>query len=160
MASAKETALGLWDWENAATLKVLRAVPEDRLGFRPHAKGWAMGPLAWHIATSERWFCTDAMGLAVPGDDPVPKERPPATAAAMAAAREASHAALAGAVKAQSDAWFQEEAGFKGMRMSREQVVHLMVRHEIHHRGQLSMLLRIAGAKVPAVYGPSADDAG
>jgi uncharacterized damage-inducible protein DinB len=160
MGAALDAALQVWDHENGSTLRMLRAIPEDRLDFRPHPKGWAVGPLAWHLVASERWFCTGAMGLEMPGADPVPKDRPPATASAMAAAREGSHAALAAAVRARGGAWLSGEVEFYGMRMTREHVVGLMVRHEIHHRGQLSMLLRIAGAKVPGVYGPSADEPG
>jgi uncharacterized damage-inducible protein DinB len=42
--------------------------------------------------------------------------------------------------------------------MPRHRVIDLMVRHEVHHRGQLTVLVRLAGGKVPAVYGDSADE--
>jgi uncharacterized damage-inducible protein DinB len=160
MRPEAESALQAWEWEHGTTLKVLRAIPEGRLGVRAAEKGWRLGDLAWHLCSSERFFCVGALGLAVPGEDPVPKDRPPATAAAMAAAREASHAALFAAARAKDDAWMEEVVEFYGTRLRRTEVLHLMLRHEAHHRGQLTVYLRLAGARVPGTYGPSADDAG
>lgn len=160
MDGQHEAALATWEYENATTLRVLRAIPDGTLDLRAAAKGWRLGDLAWHICTSERWFCTGPLGLEVPGEDPVPKDAPPATAAAMAAAREGSHAALAAALQGKDGAWLDEVVEFYGMALPRVEVLRLMVRHEVHHRGQLSVYLRLAGGKVPSIYGPTADDAG
>ena len=156
-----EATFQAWEHENGTTLRVLRAVPEGRMDVRAAEKGWRLGDLAWHLCTSERWFCTGAMGIPEPAENPVPKDRAPGTAAAMAEAREASHAALAALVRARGEAWLDEVVDFYGkMKLPRLQVLHLMLRHEIHHRGQLTVYLRLAGGRVPGVYGPSADDAG
>jgi uncharacterized damage-inducible protein DinB len=119
-----------------------------------------MGDLAWHLPTSERWFATGALGLRVPGVDPVPKDARPADPAGIADAADRSHALLLEAFRGQDDAWLAEEVEFYGRRMPREAIVGLMLRHGAHHRGQLTVYLRLAGGKVPGVYGPSADDAG
>jgi uncharacterized damage-inducible protein DinB len=153
-----EATLRVWEQENANTLRVLRAIPNAHITLRPHPRGWRMKDLAWHLATSERWFCTGPLGLEPPGPDPVPKDRPPSSGAAMAAAREESHAALAREAAKRPAPWFAGEVEFHGMRLPREEVLRLMLRHEAHHRGQLTIFLRIAGAKVPGVYGPSADE--
>jgi len=155
---SREATLRVWDQENASTLKMLRAIPNAHLTLKPHPRGWKLRDLAWHLVTSERWFCTVPLGIEAKGPDPAPKNRPPASGAAMAAAREESHAALAAAVRGKGAAWLDEEVDFYGMRMSREEVLRFMLRHEAHHRGQLSVFLRIAGAKVPGVYGPTADE--
>ena len=156
-----EAAFAIWETENATTLRVLRAIPEGRMDVRAAEKGWRLGDLAWHLCTSERWFCTGGAGLPEPAANPVPKDAPPATAAAMAAAREASHAALVPLVRARGEAWLDEVIDFYGMmRLPRLQILHLMLRHEVHHRGQLTVYLRLSGGRVPSVYGPSADDAG
>jgi uncharacterized damage-inducible protein DinB len=155
---SREATLRVWDQENASTLKVLRAVPNAHITLKPHPRGWRMKDLAWHLVTSERWFCTGPLGLATAGPDPAPKDAPPSSGAAMAEAREKSHAALAAAAAKQDARWFEGEVEFYGTRMPREEVLRLMLRHEAHHRGQLTVFLRLAGAKVPGVYGPSADE--
>ena len=157
---ATDQLLEVWEDENARTLRVLRAVPEGRMDLRAGKKGWRMGDLCWHIVTAERWFCTSAVGLKVSGPDPVPKERPPATVAAMADARVKSHRRLAAAVKRRGDRWLAATIDLYGLKRTRGQVLDLMLKHEAHHRGQLSVYLRLAGAKVPSIYGPSADDPG
>lgn len=154
MGKAHEAALRLWDAENLLTLKALRAVPTRGLDYRPHPSSRTLKDLAWHLAESERWFCTDAMKL--PGRKVGAKA--PATAAAIAQAREAGHAELAAAVRKKGDAWLSATVEFYGMKMPRADIVGLMVRHDAHHRGQLSVYLRLVGAKVPGVYGPSADE--
>lgn len=155
---SREATLRIWDHENASTIKVLKAIPNAHITLKPHPRGWKLRDLAWHLVTSERWFCTGPLGITAPGPDPAPKDRPPNSGAAMAAAREASHAALASAVREKGAAWLDQEVDMYGTRMSREEVLRLMLRHEAHHRGQLSVFLRLAGAKVPGVYGPSADE--
>ena len=154
MGKAHEATLKLWDAENLLTLKALRAVPSRGLDYRPHPSSRTLRDLAWHLVESERWFCTELMKL--PGKKVGAK--PPATAAAIAAAREATHAELSAAVKKKGDAWLSAQVEFYSMKMPRSEVVGLMVRHDVHHRGQLSVYLRLAGAKVPGLYGPSADE--
>ena len=154
MGKAHEATLKLWDAENLLTLKALRAVPSRGLDFRPHPTSRTLRDLAWHLAESERWFCTDAMRL--PGKKVGAK--PPASAGAIAEARAASHAELAAAVRKKGDAWLSAQVEFYGMKMPRADIVGLMVRHDVHHRGQLSVYLRLAGAKVSGIYGPSADE--
>ena len=148
--------LRTWDHENDGTVRVLQAIPERRLLLRPHARSRTLRDLAWHLVTSERWFCTGPLGLATKGG--APPENPPGTVAAMVAARERSHAARAAAARAKRAPWFAAEVEFYGQRMSRLEVLSLLLRHEAHHRGQLTVYLRLAGAKVPGVYGPSADE--
>ena len=160
MRPEAEAALATWEFEHATTLRVLRAVPEGRMDVRAAEKGWRLGDLAWHLCTAERWFCVDAMGAEAPATNPVPKAACPATVAAMIAAVEASHATLVAGIRGKDDAWMDTVVEFKGIRMTRLQVLDLMFRHGAHHRGQLSVYLRLAGARVPSIYGPSADDAG
>lgn len=56
-----------------------------------------------------------------------------------------------------TDAMLTESVNFYGMQVKRSEILTIILKHEIHHRGQLALLLRIAGKKVPAIYGPSAD---
>jgi uncharacterized damage-inducible protein DinB len=158
MATAHDETLRTWDQEHALTAKVLRAAPPGKTGLRPHEKSKSLGELCWHLAEAERFFATRCLGIEVPGENPVPKENPPATPAAMADAFDRSHAALRAACAAKPAAWFGEVIDFFATRMSRQAILDLMVRHEVHHRGQLTVYLRLAGAKVPSTYGGSADE--
>ncbi len=160
MASAADALLQSWEFEHGLTGKVIRAVPAGKMAMKPHEKARSMQDLCWHIAEAERFFVSECLGLKVPGENPVPKGTPLASPAAIAEAFDRSHAALAAEVAKQSPAWRSEPVDFFGMKMPRAGVADVMIRHEVHHRGQLCLYLRIAGAKVPAVYGPSADDPG
>jgi uncharacterized damage-inducible protein DinB len=147
-----------WHHEHASTLKAIRAAPAAKVGWRPHEKSRTLGELCWHLAEAERFFVVKGLGVEVPGPNLVPKETPPATPAAMADAFGKSHAAMAALLDARSPAWFGETVEFFGMKMTRLAVLELMIRHEAHHRGQLSVYLRLAGAKVPSIYGGTADE--
>jgi uncharacterized damage-inducible protein DinB len=151
-------AVDTWAYEHGLSAKVMRAVPAAKLDMRPHEKSRSMRDLAWHLAEAERFFVEKGLGLALPGENPVPKEAPPATPAAMADAYDRSHAAMSAAIAKKEPAWFAEVVPFFGSKMPRGAIVDLMVRHEVHHRGQLTVYLRLAGAKVPGTYGGSADE--
>ena len=147
-----------WNYEHGLSTKVMRAVPAAKLDMRPHEKSKSMRELAWHLAEAERFFVVQGLGVQVPGDNPVPKETPPATPSAMADAFDRSHAALSAAIAKSDPAWFAEVVPFFQMKMTRAAILDLMIRHEVHHRGQLTVYLRLAGAKVPSTYGGSADE--
>lgn len=158
MGETGNALLQSWHHEHGLSGKAIRAVPPGKIGMRPHEKSKSMGELCWHLAEAERFFVVKGLGVDVPGENPVPKETPPSTPAAMAEAFDRSHAALAAALEKKDAAWFGETVDFFSMKMSRAAVVETMLRHEIHHRGQLTVYLRLAGGKVPSIYGGSADE--
>jgi uncharacterized damage-inducible protein DinB len=116
------------------------------------------GELARHLVGSEWWFCAEALGLSGAGPDPAPKSRPPAAPAALLRAAERAHARLSAAVRRRGARWMRGTVSFYDLRMARRGVVDLMIRHEVHHRGQLSVYVRLCGGRVPSVYGGSADE--
>ncbi len=160
MANAGDALLQSWEFEHGLSGKSIRAVPPGKMAMKPHEKSRSMRDLCWHIAEAERYFVVQGLGLDIPGENLVPKDAPPATAEAIAGAFDRSHAILAGAVAKQSPGWFAESVDFHGLKVPRAGLLDVMFRHEAHHRGQLSVYLRLAGAKVPATYGPSADETG
>jgi uncharacterized damage-inducible protein DinB len=148
------SALKTWEREFETTLEVLDLVPEGHNAQTVvPGKGWMLGELIWHICISERWFCADIMGARPEGENPVPPDRQPATVAEMIAAFKASHAALTEIVAAKDDAWVDESVDFYGNPWTRLELLHLMFRHEVHHRGQLSLLMMVAGGQPPTIYG-------
>ncbi len=159
-----QSALNTWEREYNTTLEVFAAIPEGRneQTIVP-CKGWKLGELAWHICISERWFCAEIMGAKPEGENPVPSDRQPETIAEMTAAFRTSHTALMDIVASKDEAWVDESVNFYGKPWTRMDLLHLMFRHEVHHRGQLSMLMMVAGGQPPTIYGApgiNIDDAG
>lgn len=149
----------LTDYENerAATKRVIAAVPASQESYAPSERCMKSLDLAWHIANSELFFLNSVSeGKFAPGDSKRPehircaedvlawydKNVPPALERAQG---------LSGQQTAQVVDFF----GF--MQLPAVNFLTFMVKHSAHHRGQLSAYLRPMGAKVPGIYGPSAD---
>jgi len=151
------------DREAVHTRKMLEAVPEDRLDFRPHPKSWTMAALAGHIAEAPMWahgFLEDEMDFAQMGDyQPfVPEQK-----AELLAALDKNLAACREAIGKLDDAAMRRNwtarMGDKVLSSSpRHEVARdVLVHHWIQHRGQLQVYLRLCDATVPPTYGPTAD---
>ena len=166
--SARDGLLGELEHEAANTRRALERVPSDRLGWRPHEKSFTLGELASHIARILSWLPTTvretSFDLASP-EGQAPFEVPESTdgilelfdehlAAARSALGELDDAAL-------GETWTLRSGDDAIFSMPRGAVLRAMIfNHLIHHRGQLTVYLRMVGAKVPALYGPSADEEG
>lgn len=161
--SAKEKFLQVYDREHAVTMKVLRAYPEDQLDLKPSPKSNTAKELAW-IFVLERglgrmiWNDDFAQGR-VSGEAP----KPPEKWSELLAALEQAAADFRQLVASASDEDLQQQVSFfvapKTMGpMSRLDMIWFLLHDEIHHRGQFSVYLRIAGGKVPSIYGPTADE--
>lgn len=144
--------------EWATTRKVIEAIPEDKLGYRPDPKARTAMELAWHIAMSEAWFLEGVVGGEFAMDEP---SRPPdiATTRDVTAWYETTVPPLMARTR---DMPFDRLSGalsFFGM-YNYPAVMYLgfLISHTIHHRGQLSTYLRPMGSKVPSIYGGSADE--
>ena len=146
-----------WAQESQSTRKVLRALTDASLEQRVTPEGRSAGRLAWHIAGSVVEIPTTAgiTGLHDPGlHDP-----PPARAAQIADAYERAARELPDALRAQ---WRDEdlpgEIDMYGERWTRADTLTVLIRHEAHHRGQLTVLMRQAGLVVPGCYGPAREE--
>jgi uncharacterized damage-inducible protein DinB len=144
-----------WKMEQETTRRVLAALPDSGLGYRPHAKSRTASELAWHVATSPLWFVAECLKLPARAD--VPKNAP-AKAAEFAQTYDRVARACSQALQGKNDAWLAQTADFIGQKLPIGQILGLTILHEVHHRGQLSTYLRNVGAKVPSIYGPSGDE--
>ena len=153
--------------EAAITRRVLGRVPEGHADWKPHDKSMPLGYLATTIATMPSWIAftvdQDALDLQPPGG---PKLTPAqwTTAADLLRHHESAVAQGRGALAKTTDAhlatrWKLLVAGTVVMEDAREVVIADTFTHLAHHRGQLSVYLRLHGIAVPSMYGPSADDA-
>jgi uncharacterized damage-inducible protein DinB len=96
------------------------------------------------------------VGLEV--ESPPEDSEPPATAAAIAAAYEKASQSLLEKLKAWNDATLDVEDEMFGQRWARGFTLHALLEHQIHHRGQMTVLMRQAGLRVPGIYGPARED--
>ncbi|HEX2779254.1 MAG TPA: DinB family protein [Gemmatimonadaceae bacterium] len=155
-----------FDHEMKTTRSLLERVPESKAGWKPHAKSMSLGELASHIANLAGWgryiVAQPELDFAPPGGTPLalPKYRDGAellerfdanVAATRAAIARASDEDLAGA-------WTLKNGGRTIFTLPRAAALRgFMMNHGIHHRGQLSVYLRLNDVPLPSIYGPTAD---
>lgn len=146
-----------WRHESAQTARVLAQVTDQSLGQRAAEGHRTLGELAWHIVVSPR-VIIGTTGLTFDGPDrSVPA---PSRAAEIQSTYVDAAKAFGAAVERQwTDEMLREKVEFYGGTVPRGLALAITLHHEIHHRGQLTVLMRMAGLKVPGVYGPSKDDA-
>jgi uncharacterized damage-inducible protein DinB len=158
-----------FDQETATTRHVLAAVPQAKTAFRPHRKSWTLGELSLHAANVLAWLPmtlqTTELDLDPPGGAKfAPREFE--SAAATLAAFDANVTAARAALQAASDQdlmvpWTLKSRGRPHFTLPRLACVRSFVlNHMIHHRGQLTVYLRLCDVPVPMVYGPTADTPG
>ncbi len=150
--------------EAATTRRLLERLPEPQLAWKPHDKSMTLGRLATHIAEIPGWvggivdqteFDLGAGGYTPPALDRVPEivalfDRGIA-AATDALRRQNNDTLLAG--------WRLKKNGQLVMEMPRMGMIRtLLMNHLIHHRGQLSVYLRLQNVPLPSIYGPTADE--
>ncbi len=144
-----------WGTEYEGTLKVLRALTDASLGQRVDPQGRTLGRLAWHL-TQTIPEMMNRTGLALEGPDehaPVP-----GSAAEIAATYERAGKALLDQVSRWDDATLLETRDMYGEQWPNGLTLEILIRHQAHHRGQMTVLMRQAGLKVPGVYGPAREE--
>lgn len=156
-----------FDQESATTRKVLERIPDDKLAWKPHERSMAFGQLGTHVGTLYDWMIKtlkqDSFDVAPVNGAPYRMPDFSSTAAILerfdALAKEA-RAALAEASDEQLlQPWSLLQGGQTFFTMPRIAVVRSFVfNHMVHHRGQLSVYLRLNEVPVPSIYGPSADE--
>lgn len=158
----REFFLTCWDQEYPTFTKVLRAVPKDKLDFRPDPRSRSAAELVWLQVLEKRcWF-----ELLETGKINWTLSEPPRTLDEMLTVYEQAHAELAPHLRSMEDRrWDTEMTQFliDGRVFIKTTMGHMFwigLFDAIHHRGQLSVYLRPMGGKVPSIYGPSADDPG
>ena len=154
---ALHLALATIKKEHGTTKSVLAAIPANGGDYKPEPAARTALEIAWHIVASEhRFFSSSAKGFF--DVTPTPKPEALKTGADIAQYYDEllskDHAALLGL----SGEHLAKEMDFRGLfQMPAVAFLDLGLRHSIHHRGQLSVYLRPAGGKVPAIYGESYD---
>jgi uncharacterized damage-inducible protein DinB len=142
--------------EAANTQKIMDALTDQSLNQAVTTEHRTLGRIAWHIVV-----CIPEMmnmvGLnikSVGKDDPIP----PTASEIADGYRKASDEFLAQLVDNWNDATLQEKDDLYGETWKRGKTLMVVMIHEIHHRGQMTVLMRQAGLKVPGTYGPSKEE--
>jgi uncharacterized damage-inducible protein DinB len=145
-----------WKYENESTLKVFKNLTDASLSQKVTPEGRSLGFLAWHIILSLGEM-GDKAGLNVAA----PAENIPAPNSAMTIvdAYEKAGNSLASEVRGKwNDGMLSDEIEMYGQKWTRGATLAALSTHQIHHRAQMTVLMRQAGLKVPGVYGPSHEE--
>jgi uncharacterized damage-inducible protein DinB len=144
-----------FDLETATTLKIINNLTDKSLDQKVSEKGRSLGKIAWHIAGSFgeigstaklQVYCFDEKSM-------------PNSAKAIADEYSKSAASLKDAVlKGWNDDSLKEEINMYGETWTKGQTLSALLVHQMHHRGQMTVLMRQAGLKVPGVYGPAFEE--
>ena len=152
--------LSTWDREAESTARVLRALPTSQYDFRPDATGRSLGELAWHLAESDAYmsYGIEAGGFTM--DMKPPNIERPRTVEQLAPGFELIHReAVARIRKLKPEDLERSIVFFTRQPMAiRDILWSAIIHHGIHHRGQLSLMCRLAGGVPPGVYGPNREE--
>ena len=154
-----ETLLRVWDEDAARTVRVLEALPPDQYDFRPDPKGRSIGEMAWHLAEGDAY---NALGVADGGFTmdmkPGNMERP-RTVAALAPGYARVHREAVARIRALTPADLERKIEFfTGQMMTGAEILWGAIFHNVHHRGQLVLMVRLAGGVPPGVFGPTREE--
>lgn len=160
----KQAAYADLDGELATTRRVLERVPEEKFDWKPHEKSMSLGQLASHVARLLQW------GIATAQSDELDLAAgPPNLAQATGSADllrifDENVVAFNQAMQGVDDAalardWVMRRGEKEMIRRPRAAILRgFVLSHIIHHRGQLSVYLRLLDVPVPSIYGPTADE--
>lgn len=156
-----------FDLEMANTRKTLERVPAEKFDWKPHSKSMTMGSLATHLSNLPTWtnytIAQDSLDLA-PGGVPLPGATPVASTEELLETFDKNVATARAAIAGASDedlfkTWALQRAGNTLMTLPKVAVLRgFVLNHNIHHRAQLGVYLRLNDIPVPSIYGPSADE--
>jgi len=158
-----ESFLNELEHEAKTTRRVLERVPEDKLSWKPHAKSMSLGQLALHVAHSPgytQWATTDVYEF-TPDMATIPEAK---SCAEILDAHDRSVAKAKETLRQLGDHglsgnWKGVAGGNTLMELPKVALMRTVVlNHTYHHRGQLSVYLRLLDVPVPSIYGPSADE--
>ena len=160
----KDSLLPEFDHEMGTTRRVLERVPQADLAWKPHAKSFSLGQLASHLADIPTWVDVtfDVAVFDIAAIDTRPKL--PADIAPLLTAFDANVKKARARIAEQPDqaffaTWTLKKGGEEVFTMPKIAVLRSFVmNHLIHHRGQMTVYLRLRDVPLPSIYGPTADE--
>jgi uncharacterized damage-inducible protein DinB len=155
MKNELETFIEVWDRESAKTKSLLESLPADQYDFRPDPEGRSLAEMAWHVAEPEGWGSSSIDNGGFSRENrPAGMDRPKTTAEMPAAYERLHHDALDRLKKLKVEDLDRSITFFNGRPIPIRNVLwDFMLLHAIHHRGQLTLMVREAGGKPAVMYG-------
>lgn len=161
--AVKDALLAEYDHEMGTTRKLLARVPEDKLAWKPHEKSMTLGGLATHLANLPNWggaILNEACFDLADAPQHLPEER--SRDAILKMFDESTRRTRGWMDKTDAEyqgMWVLKRDGQEVFSLPRAAAFKsFVINHMIHHRGQLSVYLRLNDVPVPAIYGPTADE--
>ncbi|BAU29222.1 putative damage-inducible protein DinB [Aneurinibacillus soli] len=156
MYTTIDSFIRAWDNDAAGMQRVMDTLTDASLKQEVSPHDRTLGRVAWHIVYTI-YEMMEKSGLTLAGaieEAPVPE-----TAEVIALAYRKANESLADALRQQwSDTSLQEEVNLYGEPWTKAIVLNVLIHHQIHHRGQMTVLMRQAGLRVPGVFGPSREE--
>lgn len=154
------------DREVERSRKALEQVPDGKYDWKPHERSMIFGYLADMVATIPMWIQMeierDELDVAPPAGQGLKQEKKETSAELLKALDETAAGARAALEKTTDEHlrtnWKLLAGGKVVIEEPRYRMIQETINHLAHHRGQMTVYLRLMGQKVPALYGPSADD--
>jgi uncharacterized damage-inducible protein DinB len=161
MMTPKQLFIDGYNREHATTVKILKAYPQGKSELRPAAKSRTARELAW-VFVLEQGMCAKALTTGFDWSAPSPMPQAPASLGDVIAAFEKGREQLVGLIAKKDDnltgiVKFPVAPRTIGD-VPLDQFLWMTLCDQIHHRGQLSIYLRMADGKLPSIYGPTADE--
>lgn len=148
--------LSAWKYESESTLKMLSNLTDESLNQKVTEDGRSLGFIAWHITQTIGEMMSKA-GLSF--EDFNEHAPVPAEANAIKSTYEKLSSIMSSQVeKNWNDNMLEDDLNMYGQTWKRADVLLSLLSHQNHHRGQMTVLMRQAGLKVPGVYGPSKEE--
>ncbi len=145
-----------WEYESNSTVKLLSNLTDESLNVKVYNNGRTLGFLAWHLATTISEMCSKA-GIIFSSTEK--ENEPPIFAEIIVSTYDKLSKSLIKSIKLNwTDASLNEEVEMYGEKWKRSVVLDTLVKHQIHHRGQITVLMRQAGLKVTGIYGPTKEE--
>lgn len=150
--------------EAASTRRLFERIPDDKLDFKPHEKSYSLGHLAGHLAEMFGWGGSVLTSDEFEWSESEYEPFVPATAAAALSRLDESVAAFKEAAEGVSDealmqTWTMRSGDHVIMELPRASAIRASIlNHFVHHRGQLTVYLRLLDVPLPPIYGPTADE--
>jgi uncharacterized damage-inducible protein DinB len=145
-----------WKGHSETTIKIFANLTDASLSRKVYPEGRTLGFLAWHIVVSIGEMCGK---IGIKADSPDENSEPPNKASEILEAYKKASSTLYNFVeKNWNDKKLAEEVNLYGELWKNGFTLGALIAHEIHHRGQMTVLMRQAGLKVPGAYGPSKEE--
>jgi len=154
-----ERFIDTWEHQAKSTEKLLAALPKDKYEFRPDPKGRSLGELAWHLAEIDAYMSRGAATGKFDFDAKISGLQRPKAIAELAPGYRRVHDEAVTIVKKLKPEDLDKTTPFMGRTLRNGDILtFVLLHHAIHHRGQLVLLTRLAGATPTGIYGPTREE--